>query len=144
MVKRRSVTVVGDYTDLMVLLLHHLGSRYHVIFLQTASKILNIRPYSIGKSWHRTNAISSRIIQLASLFMKPNEGDDDVNKHGQKSCTTVSLEIALTLKRRARSVSRWRPGQSICLMSLSHQPEMQPSTTVTRCTTRNRLARQLS
>ena len=43
MAKRRSVAVVGDDTDLLVLLLHHLSPRHHVIFLQTASKILNIR-----------------------------------------------------------------------------------------------------
>ena len=43
MAKRRSVAVVGDDTDLLVLLLHHLRPRHHVIFLQIASKILNIR-----------------------------------------------------------------------------------------------------
>ena len=43
MAKRRSVVVVGDDTDLLVLLLHHLSPEHHVIFLQTASKILNIR-----------------------------------------------------------------------------------------------------
>ena len=43
MAKRRSVVVVGDDTDLLVLHLHHLSPRHHVIFLQTASKILNIQ-----------------------------------------------------------------------------------------------------
>ena len=43
MAKSRSVAVVGDDTDLLVLLLCHLNPRHHVIFLQTASKILNIR-----------------------------------------------------------------------------------------------------
>ena len=37
MAKRRSVAVVGVDADLLVLLLHHLSSRHHVIFLQTAS-----------------------------------------------------------------------------------------------------------
>ena len=78
--------MVGDDTDLLVLLLHHLSPRHHVIFLQTASKILNIRqlapyltasllfphaitgcdttsrPYSIGKVM--ANAISSMTTQL--------------------------------------------------------------------------------
>ena len=43
MAKRRSVVVVGDDTDLLVLLLHHLSPEHHVIFPQTASKILNIQ-----------------------------------------------------------------------------------------------------
>ena len=41
--KRTSVTVVGDDTDLLVLLLHHLSPRHHVVFLQTTSKVINIR-----------------------------------------------------------------------------------------------------
>ena len=43
MAKRRSVTIVGDDTDLLVLMLHHLSPSDHDIFLQTASKIINIR-----------------------------------------------------------------------------------------------------
>ena len=43
MAKRRSVTIVGDDTDLLVLMLHHLSPSHHDIFLQTASKIINIR-----------------------------------------------------------------------------------------------------
>ena len=43
MEERRSVVVVGDDTDLLVLLLHPFSPRHHVMFLQTASKIMNIR-----------------------------------------------------------------------------------------------------
>ena len=38
---KRSVAIVGDGTDLLVLLLHQLSPRHHVNFLQTASKIVN-------------------------------------------------------------------------------------------------------
>ena len=43
MAKTRSMAVLGDDIDLLVLLLHHLSPRHHAIFLQTANKILNIR-----------------------------------------------------------------------------------------------------
>ena len=47
MAMKRSVLVVGDYTDLLVLLLHHFSPRHHVIFLQTASKSLTFGFYKI-------------------------------------------------------------------------------------------------
>lgn len=119
MAKRRSVVVVGDDTDLLVLLLHHLSPRHHVIFLQTARKILNIRilqdnlgpdltasllflhaitgcdttsrPYSIGKVMAMSK--SHQLKDPASLFMNPNQSHDDVNKHGQ-----ASLEVLYNCK----------------------------------------------
>ena len=43
MAKKRSLAVVGNDTDLLVLLLHHLSPKHRAIFIQTASIILNIR-----------------------------------------------------------------------------------------------------
>lgn len=40
MAKRRSGTVVGDDTNLLLLLLHHLGPSQHVIFLKIACKVV--------------------------------------------------------------------------------------------------------
>ena len=42
MTKKRSVTIVGDDTDQLVLMLHNLGPSNHDIFFQTTSKIINI------------------------------------------------------------------------------------------------------
>ena len=119
MAKRRSVVVVGDDTDLLVLLLHHLSPEHHVIFLQTASKIINIRilqdhlapnltasllflhaitgcdttsrPYSIGKVMAMSKC--HQLMDSATLFMKPNQSHDDVNKHGQ-----AALEVLYNSK----------------------------------------------
>lgn len=119
MAKKRSVAVVGDDTDLLVLLLHHLSPRHQVIFLQTANKIINIRilqdnlgpdlnasllfihaitgcdttsrPYSIGK----VMAVSKcqQLKYHAQSFLKPNQSHEDVNKHGQ-----AALEILYNCK----------------------------------------------
>ena len=116
---RRSMVVVGDDTDPLVLLLHHLSPEHHVIFLQTASKILNIRIlqdhldpkrtasllflhaitgcdttsrlYSIGKVMAMNKC--HQLMDSASLFMKPNQSHDDVNKHGQ-----ATLEVLYNSK----------------------------------------------
>ena len=119
MAKRRAVTVVGSDTDLLVLLLHHLSPTHHVIYLQTASKILNIRtlqdnlhpdiaatllflhaitgcdtvsrPYGIGKVMAMSKC--DRLKDHASAFMKPNQSHDDVDKHGQ-----ATLEVLYNCK----------------------------------------------
>lgn len=117
--KRTSVAVVGDDTDLLVLLLHHLSPRHHVVFLQTTSKVINIRilqdhlpssltasllflhaitgcdttsrPYSIGKV--KAMAKCHLLKDHARVFMKPNQSHDEINKHGQ-----ASLEILYSCK----------------------------------------------
>ena len=40
--KKKSVALVGDDTDLLVLLLHHFKLMNHSIFLQTTYKILDV------------------------------------------------------------------------------------------------------
>ena len=136
-------------------------SQYFVyIFLQTASKILNIRTlqdhleskltasllflhaitgcdttsrlYSIGKVMAMNKC--HQLMDSASLFMKPNQSHDDVNKHGQAALKVLYNSKpgnALTLKKQPGSVTRWRPGWSICLLNLSLLLAMQPSTIVT-------------
>jgi hypothetical protein len=37
------VTVVGDDTDLMVLLLHHIQTTHQNIFMQTSNKTINVK-----------------------------------------------------------------------------------------------------
>ena len=111
MARRRSVTIVGDDTDLLVLMLHHLSPSHHDIFLQTASKIINIctlqdpinpdvaasllflhaptgcntvsRQYGIGK----VMAVGKcdKLKGHAIAFLTPNQVHDNVNKHGQAS-----------------------------------------------------------
>ena len=109
MAMRRSVTVVGEDTDLLVLLVHHLTPQHHAIFLQTATRIINIRtlqnhldpdmttsllflhaitgcdsvsrPYGIGKAMAMSKC--SQLKDHAGTFLKPNQNRDEVSKHGQ-------------------------------------------------------------
>ena len=106
---RRYVTVVGDDTDLLVLLLHYLSPSHHVIFLQTTSKIINIktlkdnldpdlvasllflhaitgcdtvsRPHGIGKVMAMGKC--DQLKEHASAFVKSSQSHDEVNRHGQ-------------------------------------------------------------
>ena len=163
MANRRSVVVVGDDTDLLVLLLHHLSPRHHVIFLQTASKILNIRmlqdhlapdltvsllflhavtgcdttsrSYGIGKVMAMSKC--HQLKDHARLFMKPNQSHDDVNKHGEaaleilyKPGNSLEFERVARFSSKVASRSVYLPPES------PHSPVMQPSITVTECTTK--------
>ena len=119
MAKRRSVTIVGDDTDLLVLMLHHLSPSHHDIFLQTANKIINIRTlknhinpdvaasllflhaltgcytvsrqYGIGKVMAMGKC--DKLKDHAIAFLTPNQIHDNVNKHGQ-----ASLEVLYSCK----------------------------------------------
>ena len=63
MVKKISLAFVGDDTDLLVLLLHHLSPRHRVIFIQTASIILNIRILQ----GHFVHELSSSLLLLHAV-----------------------------------------------------------------------------
>ena len=108
MVKRRSVTIVGDDTDLLVPMLHHLSPSHHDIFLQPASKIINNRTlqdhvnsdvtaflffytHSQAATLHPDNGIGKVMAMgkcdkdQTSAFLTPNQSHDNVKKHGLAS-----------------------------------------------------------
>ena len=119
MAERRPVILVGDDTDLLVLLLHHLKPTDHDIYLQTTNKILNIhtlqdhlgptilssllflhgvtgcdttsRLYGIGKVMAMGKC--DKLKDHASTFMKPNQSHDDICKHGE-----ATLEVLYSCK----------------------------------------------
>ena len=97
-----------DDTDLLVLMLHHLSPSHHDIFLQTASKIINIRTL---QDHINTDVVASllflhaltgcgtvsrqygigivmaigkydKLKDHAISFLTPNQVHDNVNKHG--------------------------------------------------------------
>ena len=119
MAKRRSATIVGDDTDLLVLMLHHLSPSHHDIFLQTASEIINIRTLqdyinpNVAASLLFLHALTGcdtvsrqygiekvmaigkcdKLKDHAIAFLTLNQIHDNVNKHGQ-----ASLEILYSCK----------------------------------------------
>ena len=115
MAKRRSVAVVGDDTDLLILLLHHLTPRHHNTFMYMSSKILNIhtlqehldpdllesllflhavtgcdtvsRPYGIGKVMAMNKC--DQLMEHAHVFLQADQHKDAVSKHGQAALETL-------------------------------------------------------
>lgn len=115
----RPVIVVGDDTDLLILLLHHLNEIHYTVFLQTTSKMLNVRilkdnlepnvirsllfihaitgcdttsrPYGIGKVMAMNKC--DRLMDHASPFMDEAQTHESVKKHGQ-----AALEILYNCK----------------------------------------------
>lgn len=149
-IAKTTVAVVGDDTDLLVLLLHHLSLRHHVIFLQTTSKVINIRilrdhlppsltalllflhaitgcdttskPYSISKVKAMTRC--HLLKDHASVFRKPNQSHDDINKYSQASLKVLyncNPENSLDFERGAM-FSRKVAFRSVCLPPESLPP----------------------
>ena len=163
---RISVTIVGDDTDLLVLILHRLSPSHHDIFFQTASTIINIRTlqdhinpdvaasllflhaltgcntvsrqYGIGKVMAMGKC--DKLKGHAIAFLTPNQVHDNVNKHGQASLKVLyscKPGHSLDFKTAARFSSKVT-STSMYPLNPSHLPVMQPSTTTTECTTRFR------
>ena len=108
MAKRRSVTIVGDDTDLLVLMLHHLSPSHHdirtlkdhinpdvaasLLFLHALTGCDTVsRQYGIGKVMAMGKC--DKLKDHAIAFLTPNQIHDNVNKHGQ-----ASLEVLYSCK----------------------------------------------
>ena len=81
--KKKSVALVGDDTDLLVLLLHHFKLMNHSIFLQTTYKILDvwILPNHLGPTTlvflviHPWSDMTLRLYDTRKVLPKPYSGN---------------------------------------------------------------------
>ena len=123
------MTIVGDYADLLVLMLHQLSPSHYEIFLQTASKIINIRTLQdhinpdVAASLLFLHALTgyhtvSRQYGIGKVMAMGKcdklEDHDNVNKHGQPplevlySCTP-GHSLDMTLREQLGSAARYLP-----------------------------------